>query len=68
MTCWRLWQERQQASGEDDDPGRAKLAVRANLARIEAARPLAEQPSGADTERSAAVRAWFEREFLDGMD
>ena len=66
--CWRLWQERQQLSGEDDDLGRATLAVRANLARIEAARPLAEQPNGATDIRSAAVRAWFEQEFLNGLD
>lgn len=66
--CWRLWQERQQLSGEDDDLERAKLAVRANLARIEAARPLGVQPDGATDERSAAVRAWFEQEFLDGLD
>jgi hypothetical protein len=67
-SCWRLWQERQQLSGEDDDLGRAKLAVRANLARIEAARPLAHQPYGSTGERSAAVRAWFEQEFLNGLD
>jgi hypothetical protein len=66
--CWRLWQERQQLSGEDDDLGRATLAVRANLARIEAARPLGEQPNGASAERSAIVRAWFEQEFLNGLD
>jgi hypothetical protein len=68
VTCWRLWQERQRISGEDDDLERAKLAVRANLARIEAARPLAEKPDDADAERSAGVRTWFEREFLYGMD
>jgi hypothetical protein len=67
-TCWQLWQERQRLSGEDDDLERAKLAVRANLARIEAARPLTEQATGADAQRSATVRAWFEREFLHGMD
>ena len=59
--CWHLWQERQRLSGEDDDLERATLAVRANLARIEAARPLA-------PESSAAVRTWFEQEFLNGLD
>jgi hypothetical protein len=58
-----LWQERQRAASEDDDLERAKLAVRTNLARIEAARPL-----DAVDERSAALRAWFKQEFLDGMD
>jgi len=66
--CWQLWQERQHLSGADDDLGRAILAVRANLARIEATRPLAEQPSGAADERSAARRAWFDKEFLHGLD
>lgn len=61
--CWRLWQERQRAAGEDDDLERARLAVRANLARIEAARL-----RDAVDEHSAALRAWFKREFLDGMD
>ena len=59
--CWQLWQERQRLSGEDDDLKRATLAVRANLARIEAARPLT-------PESSAAVRTWFEQEFLNGLD
>jgi len=67
-TCWRLWQERQKAAGEDDDLQRARLAVRAHLARIEAVRPLAEQPNGPNRERSAAVRTWFEQEFLHGLD
>lgn len=66
--CWQLWQERQQLSDEDDDLDRAKLAVRANLARIEAAHPLGEQRHGATNERSAVVRAWFEQEFLNGLD
>ncbi len=67
-TCWQLWQTRQKLSDEDDSLERAKLAVRANLARIEAARPLAGQPDGTTTNHSAALRVWFEQEFLDGMD
>ena len=38
--CWQLWQKRQQLSDENDDFARAKLAVQANLARIEATRPI----------------------------
>ncbi len=66
--CWHLWQARQQISDEDDSLKRARLAVRANLARIEAVRPLGEQPDSTTADRGAVLRVWFEKEFLDGMD
>jgi predicted nucleotidyltransferase component of viral defense system len=64
MQCWSLWEERQRLSGEDADPGRARLAVRSHLARIEVARPLPSIADEAERARAADVRRWITTELL----
>ncbi len=62
--CWRLWQDRQQQSGNDADFARARLAIETHLKRIESHRPL---PKIADPEpRTAAeaTRTWYKTRFL----
>jgi hypothetical protein len=63
--CWQLWQKRQQLSDENDDFARAKLAVQANLARIEATRPIVNH---LPEEYNIRLRNWFKTEFLNGLD
>ena len=62
--CWRLWETRLAASGEQADPRRARLAIRSHLARIEAARPLEEIADTGAREQAARVRSWIKQELL----
>ena len=61
--CCRLWHERQRLFDENDSPGRTTLAVWANLTHIEAACPLAQQPTSTTVECSATVRTRLGQEF-----
>jgi hypothetical protein len=64
--CWRLWEARQRAAGEQVDAGRARLAIRSHLARIESARPLGSIADAGQRDEAGQVRSWFKRELLGG--
>ena len=65
--CWRLWKERQERSGSDADPYRARLAVETHLTRIAQHRPLARIDEPNQRAAAASVRSWFTQEFLDAL-
>jgi hypothetical protein len=65
--CWQWWRKRQQLAGSDTDAHRARLAVETHLARIAQHRPLATIADAAERMAAEKVRAWFTKEFLDGL-
>ena len=65
--CWNLWRERQRLTGDDVSSARAKVALLTHLARIEAVRPLANITDSGQQAKAEQVRAWFRKEFLDGL-
>jgi Nucleotidyl transferase AbiEii toxin, Type IV TA system len=65
--CWRLWRERQQRSGSDPDPYRAKLAIETHLSRIAQHRPLDTIAEPEQRAAAASLRNWFSQEFFDGL-
>ncbi len=60
----RLWRERQQQSGSDTDPNRARLAIETHLARISQHRPLETITDPDQRAEAEAVRSWFTQELL----
>lgn len=62
--CWQLWQKRQQATGQEADRERAKLAIETHLERIEQNRPLAQIDRLEERVQAQAVRHWYRGEFL----
>lgn len=65
--CWRLWRLRQEQTGSDDDPHRARLAVETHLARIAQHRPLESIAAPSQREEAERVRTWFTKEFLNAL-
>jgi hypothetical protein len=65
--CWQWWKERQQLAGSDTDTHRARLAVETHLARIAQHRPLGTIADAPERAAAEKVRAWFAKEFLDGL-
>jgi len=63
--CWALWRKRQRLSGSDTDIDRATLAIETHLARIARHRPLERISDEEQRAAAAAVRNWFQQEFLD---
>lgn len=66
-SCWTLWRNRQQLSGGDSSPSRARLALETHLARIESQRPLGEIRDPSDRSSAAQLRTWFRKEFLSAL-
>jgi hypothetical protein len=64
--CWRLWEARLAAAGEQVDAVRARLAIRSHLARIESARPIESIADAGQRNEAVQVRSWFKRELLGG--
>jgi len=65
--CWRVWDNRQQLSGEDADRQRATAAICAHLARLAQARPLAKIADPQERASAAQLRNWFNKEFICGF-
>jgi hypothetical protein len=65
--CWGLWRRRQELSGSDARPGRARLAVESHLGRIALHRPLAGIADPAARAEAEELRSWFGKEFLDAL-
>ena len=65
--CWRLWRERQERSGADVDPERARLAVATHLERIISYRPLEKIESDQERDEAASARTWYEKELLNAL-
>lgn len=65
--CWRLWRQRQQLSGSDAEPDRARLAVETHLARITQHRPVEEIAEPEERAHAEHLRTWFRTEFLDAL-
>jgi hypothetical protein len=65
--CWRLWRRRQQLSGSDTSPDRARLAIETHLARVAQHRPLARITDPPQRAAAEQVRLWLSTEFLDAL-
>lgn len=68
VQCWQLWQQRQEAAGDDPDTTRAMLAIETHLARIEQHRPLTHITDTQAREAAATVREWYKTEFLNVLN
>jgi hypothetical protein len=66
--CWELWKLRQLRSGEDASQGRARVAIRTHLARIEQARPLSQIADLSERDAAGQLREWFVKRFLHGLE
>lgn len=62
--CWQLWETRQRQGHGDAGRARARTAIATHLARLAVSRPLDTISDPAQRERAAALRLWFEKEFL----
>jgi hypothetical protein len=62
--CWQLWQRRQDLTGSDKDPERARLAIETHLARIEQHRPLSEINDEAARQAAKKTRSWIKDQLL----
>lgn len=65
--CWNLWRLRQQRSGSDVDPHRARLALSTHLSRIALHRPLESISEPDQRAEAKALRAWFATELPDAL-
>jgi hypothetical protein len=65
--CWSLWRLRQQRSGSDVDPHRARLALSTHLARIALHRPLEGISEPDQRAEAESLRAWFTTEFPNAL-
>jgi hypothetical protein len=65
--CWTLWRRRQELSGGDLDPDRARLAVETHLARTAQHRPLEGIRDRAQRTEAEQLRQWFAQEFLNAL-
>lgn len=65
--CCDLWRRRQELAGSDTDPSRARLAVETHLQRLALHRPLTQIADPQQRVQAAALRRWYDEEFLDAL-
>lgn len=66
--CWTLWRKRQDISGNDIDPSRARLAIESHLERITLHRPLENIADVNQRDEACQVRDWFANVFMKAND
>ncbi len=66
--CWTLWRKRQDISGNDIDPARARLAIESHLERITLHRPLENIADVNQRDEARQVRDWFANVFMKAND
>lgn len=66
QTCWQLWQERRQLTGDEADFAQAQVAIAGHLERIAQYRPLTAIADPEQQRQAVAVREWYQKEFLRG--